>query len=71
MRARSNAIKASLLALLAALTAPTAEAQVFGGPKPGEIGFLPANTETADGMFWFHNWILLPAITGISLQRRA
>ena len=40
---------------------------MFGGPKPGEIGFLPANTEIADDMFWFHNWILLPVITGISL----
>jgi cytochrome c oxidase subunit II len=67
MSGRSNAIKAGLFALLAALAAPTAEAQVFGGPKPGAIGFLPANSETADGMFWFHNWILLPAITGISL----
>jgi cytochrome c oxidase subunit 2 len=44
-----------------------AQAQIFGGPKPGEIGFLPPNTENADGIFWFHNWILLPVITAISL----
>jgi cytochrome c oxidase subunit II len=67
MRARLNAIRAGLAAPLAALAAPMAQAQIFGGPKPGEIGFLPANTEVADGMFWFHNWILLPVIIGISL----
>jgi cytochrome c oxidase subunit II len=66
MRVRS-AIKAAPAALLAALAAPAAEAQVFGGPSSGGIGFLPANTDVADGMFWFHNAILLPAITGISL----
>ena len=67
MRVRLNAIRAGLVALLAALAAPMAQAQIFGGPNPGEIGFLPANTEIADGMFWFHNWILLPVIIGISL----
>src|SRR5258708_38032560 len=67
MRVRSSAIKVALAGLSAALAAPVAEAQVFGGPKSGEIGFLPANTEIADDMFWFHNSILLPAITGISL----
>jgi cytochrome c oxidase subunit 2 len=66
MRVRS-AIKAAPAALLAALAAPAAEAQIFGGPTSGEIGFLPANTENADGIFWFHNWILLPAIIAISL----
>jgi cytochrome c oxidase subunit II len=66
MRVRS-AIKAASAALLPALAAPAAEAQIFGGPKSGEIGFLPANTENADGIFWFHNWILLPATIAISL----
>src|SRR5260370_27416262 len=66
MRVRSNAVRAGLAALSAALAAP-AQAQIFGGPKPGEIGFLPPNTENADGIFWFHNWILLPVITAISL----
>src|SRR5260370_33227071 len=66
MRVRSNAVRAGLAALSAAL-APMAQAQIFGGPKPGEIGFLPPNTEKADGLFWFHNWILLPVITAISL----
>ncbi|HEY5207206.1 MAG TPA: cytochrome c oxidase subunit II [Roseiarcus sp.] len=67
MRGRSNPIKAALAALLASLAASTANAQMFGGPKPGEIGFLPANTENADNIFWFHDWILLPVIIGISL----
>ena len=67
MRVRSNAVRAGLAALSAALAAPMAQAQIFGGPKPGEIGFLPPNTENADGIFWFHNWILLPVITAISL----
>jgi len=67
MRVRSNAIRAGLVAPLAALAASTAHAQIFGGPKPGAIGFLPANTDIADGMFWFHNSILLPVIIGISL----
>src|ERR1700679_1496735 len=67
MRVRLNAIRAGLVAPLAALAAPMAQAQIFGGPKPGEIGFLPANTGIADDMFWFHNSILLPVIIGISL----
>src|SRR5580692_511619 len=67
MRVRSNAIRAGLVALLVALAAPMARAQIFGGPKPGGIGFLPANTGIADDMFWFHNSILLPVIIGISL----
>jgi cytochrome c oxidase subunit II len=67
MRVRLNAIRASLAALLAALIAPKAGAQIFGGPKPGEIGFLPGNTQNADDIFWFHNGILLPVTIGISL----
>ena len=65
MRVRSNAIRAGLAAVLAALAAPMAQAQIFGGPSQGGIGFLPPNTGIADDMFWFHNWILLPVITGI------
>ena len=42
--------------------------EIFGGPKPGDIGFVPAATENADGIFWFHNWILLPVTIGISLM---
>ncbi len=68
MRVRLNAIGAGLAAALSAgLAASKAAAQVVGAPTEGGIGFLPANSEVADGMFWFHNSILLPVITGISL----
>ena len=67
MRVRSNAIGAGLAAALAALTASKVAAQVVGAPSQGGIGFLPAVTENAEDIFWFHNWILLPVIIGISL----
>jgi cytochrome c oxidase subunit II len=67
MRVSLNAIRAGLAALAALLVAPRAGAQVFGGPEPAGIGFLPANGQNADDMFWFHNWILLPVTIGISL----
>jgi cytochrome c oxidase subunit 2 len=67
MRVRLNAIRAGLAGLLAGFAAPMAQAQIFGGPKSGEIGFLPPVTQNADGIFWFHNWILLPVTIGISL----
>src|SRR5271168_2905192 len=67
MRVSLNAIRAGLAALAALLVAPKAGAQVFGGPKEGGIGFLPANGQNAEDMFWFHNWILLPVTIGISL----
>ena len=31
------------------------------------MGFLPAVTQEAADIQWFHNWILMPVITGISL----
>ena len=67
MRVSSNAMRASLAASLISLIAPKAGAALLGAPEQGEIGFLPANTEIADSMFWFHNSILLPVIIGISL----
>ena len=68
MRVSSDAIRAGLAGLAVALVAPKAEAQVFGGPKPGEIGFLPQPTaKMPRTSFWFHNWILLPVTIGISL----
>jgi cytochrome c oxidase subunit 2 len=67
MRVRSNAITAGLAAALAALAVSQAAAQVVGAPTQGGIGFLPANGQTAEDMFWFHNAILLPVIAGISL----
>jgi cytochrome c oxidase subunit 2 len=67
MRVSSNAVKASLAALAAVLSAPTAGAQVFGGPRAGEIGFLPTVSQNGDDIVWLHNWILLPVTIGISL----
>ena len=68
MRVSSNAIRAGLAALAAALVAPSAGAQVFGAPKPGQIGFLPTVTQNGDDIVWFHNGILLPVTIGISLM---
>src|SRR5271168_5379240 len=67
MCVRSSAIKAGLAALLASLIAPRAGAAILGAPEQGGIGFLPANGQNAEDMFWFHNWILLPVTIGISL----
>ena len=55
MRVRSTAIKAGLAALLASLVARKAGAALIGAPESGGIGFLPANGQIADDMFWFHN----------------
>ncbi len=65
MRVRSNAVGASLLALSGSLVAPKAGAALIGAPHQAGIGFLPANSQIADDMFWFHNWILLPVILAI------
>jgi cytochrome c oxidase subunit II len=67
MRLRSKAIRAALTVVVAGLVAPLAQAQIVGAPTNGGTGLLPANTPVADGMFWFHDWILLPIITFISL----
>jgi cytochrome c oxidase subunit 2 len=67
MRVRSNAITAGLAVALAALVASHAAAQIVGAPTQGGIGFLPANGQNAEDMFWFHNSILLPVIIGICL----
>jgi cytochrome c oxidase subunit II len=67
MRVRSNASTAGLAAAFAALVGSRVSAQVVGAPTQGGIGFLPPVTENAEGIFWFHNWILLPVIIGISL----
>jgi cytochrome c oxidase subunit 2 len=67
MRVRSNAITAGLAVALAALVASHAAAQIVGAPSQGGLGFLPANGQNAENMFWFHNAILLPVITGICL----
>jgi cytochrome c oxidase subunit II len=67
MRVRSNAIRAGLGALLASLIAPKAGAAIVGAPEQAGIGFLPANSQIAEDIFWLHNGILLPVIIAISL----
>jgi cytochrome c oxidase subunit II len=67
MRVRSNAIAAAVLAIACAQSSMQAAAAVIGAPEQGGIGFLPANGQNAEDMFWFHNWILLPVTIGISL----
>ena len=44
-----------------------AEDPVIGAPKPGGIGFQPPATSLAEDAFWFHDVILMPIITIISL----
>jgi cytochrome c oxidase subunit 2 len=50
---------------LAALAAGAAHADGF--PRPGQITFEEAVTPIAREIHFFHNWILLPIITGICL----
>lgn len=56
----------SLVAGLGVALADDSE-KVIGAATPGQIGMEPANTPIADYMHWFHNDLLLPIITIISL----
>lgn len=56
----------SLVAGLGVALADDSE-KVVGAATPGQIGMEPANTPIADYMHWFHNDLLLPIITIISL----
>ncbi|HLX99114.1 MAG TPA: cytochrome c oxidase subunit II [Roseiarcus sp.] len=67
MRVRLNAVRAGLGAMLVPLIAPKAGAALVGGPHEAGVGFLPSNSPIADDLVWFHNAILLPVITLISL----
>ena len=49
------------------LTACAASAQNYGYAAPGQIGFQPPVTEIAEYIQWFHNVLLMPIITIISL----
>lgn len=62
-----HVLKMSAGALLAAGTASAAKAALVGAPEQGQIGFLPANSPIQYDIEWFHNVILLPLITFISL----
>jgi cytochrome c oxidase subunit 2 len=48
-------------------TSALAEAPVIGQPKDGAIGFQTAYAPLKHDVIFFHDWILLPIITGIVL----
>lgn len=63
---RLGAAIAALSFFLFAATRGVAE-EVFGQPTSGAIGLQGAASEFRVHQIWFHNWILMPIITGISL----
>jgi cytochrome c oxidase subunit 2 len=54
-------------AVLAVAATIAAKAELLGAPVPRQMGFLPSNTPIQDGIEWFHNDVLMPAILGISV----
>lgn len=52
---------------LLALAATSAVAGILGQPSPGQIGFQEGVTPIAHEIHWFHDWLLTPVITVISL----
>jgi cytochrome c oxidase subunit II len=67
MRGAFNAFSASVAILATSAVGSGARAEVFGGPEPGQMGFLPAVSQGAADIQWLHNWILLPVTVGISI----
>ena len=60
--------KISGLAVTGLMAATAAKAQdVIGVPLPDQIGMQPAATSIAEDVHHFHNWILMPIITVITL----
>ena len=49
------------------LAAAPAFAQTYGRAAPDQMWFQPPVTEVARQTQWFHDWILMPIITGISV----
>ena len=54
-------------ALVTAMAATAAKAELIGAPVPGQMGFLPSNSPVQDNIEWFHNDILTPVIVVITL----
>ena len=50
-----------------AIAATSAMAGILGQPSPGQIGFQEGVTPIAHEIHWFHDWLLTPIITVISL----
>ncbi len=56
------------VAVLTSLTASgVALGQTYGRSEPGQIGFQPPVTEIAEYIQWFHNDLIMPIITVITL----
>ncbi|MBV1704502.1 MAG: cytochrome c oxidase subunit II [Hyphomicrobiales bacterium] len=51
----------------AAFAAAPALAQTYGRAAPGQAWFQPPVTQVARDTQWFHDWVLMPVITVISL----
>lgn len=61
-------ILAGMFTAAAAFGAAVAqEAAPANGPVDGHIAMIPANSALAEEVHWFHNIILMPIITGISV----
>ena len=52
--------------MAAAVSARAAAADLVGQPTPGAIDFQPGVTDLRLHAMWFHTWILLPVLFGIS-----
>jgi cytochrome c oxidase subunit 2 len=53
--------------LAATLASPLAYANEYGHAVPDQLGLMKSVTGIGDYIDWFHNWLLLPIITVISL----
>ena len=62
---RATGAGAALMA--AAVSAHAAAADLVGQPTDGAIDFQPGVTKLRLDAMWFHTWILLPVLFGISL----
>jgi cytochrome c oxidase subunit 2 len=60
-------IGALAVSLMAMSLAGAARAADYGHPVPGQIGFQLAATDVASDIHWFHDDILMPVITAISV----
>ena len=58
---------AFLSGALLLFAATSAMAGILGQPSPGQIGFQEGVTPIAHEIQWFHDWLLTPVITIISL----
>ncbi len=53
--------------LAVTLTSGSAMAEALGHPTPWQIGLQGAATPVSEDIHWFHNVLLLPIITVITL----